>query len=38
MTQNEIEELEGTLNDSQKAATSVLRDLLDKIPDGIIGS
>ncbi|KAL2211684.1 Het-C-domain-containing protein [Sarocladium strictum] len=37
MTQNEIEELEGTLKDSQKADTSMLRDLLDKIPDGIIG-
>ncbi|KAH8174526.1 heterokaryon incompatibility protein het-C domain-containing protein [Sarocladium implicatum] len=37
MTQNEIEELEGTLKESQKADTSVLRDLLDKIPDGIIG-
>lgn len=37
MTQNEIEELEGTLKESQKADTSMLRDLLDKIPDGIIG-
>jgi hypothetical protein len=37
MTQNEIEELEGTLQESSKADTSMLRDLLDKIPDGILG-
>lgn len=37
MTQNEIEELEGTLQQSEKADTSLLRDLLDKIPDGILG-
>jgi len=37
MTQNEIEELEGTLQDSKTADTSLLRDLLDKIPDGLFG-
>lgn len=37
MTQNEIEELEGTLQDSKNADTSLLRDLLDKIPDGLFG-
>ncbi|UNI23375.1 hypothetical protein JDV02_009199 [Purpureocillium takamizusanense] len=38
MTQNEIEELEGTLQDSKTADTSLLRDLLDKIPDGLFGN
>ncbi|KJZ71619.1 hypothetical protein HIM_09013 [Hirsutella minnesotensis 3608] len=38
MTQNEIEELEGTLQESKNADTSILRDLLDKIPDGLFGS
>ncbi|KAJ6442848.1 NIMA-interacting protein TinC [Purpureocillium lavendulum] len=38
MTQNEIEELEGTLQDSKTADTSILRDLLDKIPDGLFGN
>ncbi|OAA48529.1 NIMA-interacting protein TinC [Metarhizium rileyi] len=37
MTQNEIEELEGALQDSKNSDTSLLRDLLDKIPDGLIG-
>ncbi|RFN47347.1 het-c protein [Fusarium flagelliforme] len=37
LTQNEIEELEGTLQQGAKTDTSMLRDLLDKIPDGIFG-
>ncbi|KND91164.1 hypothetical protein TOPH_03923 [Tolypocladium ophioglossoides CBS 100239] len=37
LTQNEIDELEGTLKESQTADTSMLRDLLDKIPDGLFG-
>lgn len=37
LTQNEIEELEGTLEQSKKSDTSFLRELLDKIPDGILG-
>ncbi|KAK2617050.1 hypothetical protein QQS21_000144 [Conoideocrella luteorostrata] len=37
MTQNEIEELEGTLQDSKNSDTSMLRELLDMIPDGIFG-
>ncbi|KAG6004934.1 hypothetical protein E4U21_000603 [Claviceps maximensis] len=37
MTQNEIEELEGTLQDSKNSDTSVLRELLDKIPDSLFG-
>ncbi|XP_044719855.1 heterokaryon incompatibility protein het-C domain-containing protein [Hirsutella rhossiliensis] len=37
LTQNEIDELEGTLQESKNADTSVLRDLLDKIPDGLFG-
>lgn len=37
LTQNEIEELEGTLQQSQNGDTSFLRDLLDKIPDGMFG-
>lgn len=37
LTQNEIEELEGTLEESKKSDTSFLRELLDKIPDGILG-
>ena len=37
LTQNEIEELEGTLENTSQADTSLLRDLLDKIPDGILG-
>jgi hypothetical protein len=37
LTQNEIDELEGTLETSSTADTSMLRDLLDKIPDGFFG-
>ncbi|KAL2122789.1 hypothetical protein VTJ04DRAFT_3244 [Mycothermus thermophilus] len=37
MIQSELEDLEGTLINSQKADTSFLRELLDKIPDGILG-
>ena len=37
MTQSEIQDLEGTLQESQKQDTSILRDLLDKIPDGLLG-
>lgn len=37
LTQNEIEELEGTLANNQKNDTSYIKDLLDKIPDGIFG-
>lgn len=37
LTQNEINELEGTLIESKNADTSMLRDLLDKIPDGFFG-
>lgn len=37
LTQNEIQELEGTLQQSKKNDNSVLKNLLDKIPDGIFG-
>lgn len=37
LTQNEIEELEGTLQQGAQGDTSFLRDLLDKIPDGLFG-
>lgn len=37
LTQNEIEELEGTLQQSQNTDTSILRNLLDMIPDGLFG-
>jgi hypothetical protein len=37
LTQNEIDELEGTLQQSQSKDTSMLRNLLDKIPDGFFG-
>lgn len=37
LTQNEIEELEGTLQQSQNTDISLLRNLLDKIPDGLFG-
>ncbi|PHH68503.1 hypothetical protein CDD80_7468 [Ophiocordyceps camponoti-rufipedis] len=37
MSQNEIDELEGTLQESKSSDTSMLRDLLDKIPDGLFG-
>ncbi|ROW07695.1 hypothetical protein VMCG_03491 [Cytospora schulzeri] len=37
ITQNEIEELEGTLQESQNTDTSILRNLLDMIPDNLFG-
>ncbi|CAK7198560.1 hypothetical protein SEUCBS139899_001223 [Sporothrix eucalyptigena] len=37
LTQNEIQELEGTLQNSQKNDTSMLANVLDMIPDGIFG-
>jgi len=37
MTQSEIQDLEGTLQESQNKDTSMLRDLLDKIPSGLFG-
>jgi hypothetical protein len=37
MIQSEIEDLEGTLQQSSNTDTSLLRDLLDKIPDGLLG-
>ncbi|KAK4229126.1 heterokaryon incompatibility protein Het-C-domain-containing protein [Podospora fimiseda] len=37
LVQSEIEDLEGTLKASQRNDTSALRDLLDMIPDGLIG-
>ncbi|KAK4239892.1 heterokaryon incompatibility protein Het-C-domain-containing protein [Achaetomium macrosporum] len=37
MIQSEIEDLEGTLQQSSNNDTSLLRDLLDKIPDGLLG-
>ncbi|KAL2134947.1 hypothetical protein VTI74DRAFT_10268 [Chaetomium olivicolor] len=37
LTQSEIEDLEGTLEQSRNNDTSLLRDLLDKIPDGLLG-
>lgn len=37
LTQNEIEELEGTLQQSQSSDTSILRNLLDMIPSGLFG-
>ncbi|KAI9682350.1 MAG: hypothetical protein M1817_000404 [Caeruleum heppii] len=38
-TQSEIQELEGTISQSQGsgANTSMLRDLLDQLPDGLLG-
>jgi hypothetical protein len=38
-TQSEIEELEGTISQAEKNRknSSVIRDLLDKLPDGILG-
>jgi hypothetical protein len=36
-TQSEIEELEGTMQEDSRADTSVLKDLLDKIPSGLFG-
>ncbi|KAI1818293.1 NIMA-interacting protein tinc [Poronia punctata] len=37
LTQNEIQELEGTLQQNSKNDTSYVADLLDKIPDGVFG-
>ncbi|KAK3498249.1 heterokaryon incompatibility protein Het-C-domain-containing protein [Neurospora crassa] len=37
VTQSEIEDLEGTLKAGRNGDTSLLRDLLDMIPDGLIG-
>ncbi|KAI0966431.1 NIMA-interacting protein tinc [Xylaria arbuscula] len=37
LTQNEIQELEGTLEQHSHDDTSILSDLLDKIPDGVFG-
>jgi len=36
-TQSELQELEGTIQQSQNADTSLLQDLLDKLPPGILG-
>lgn len=38
LTQSELEDLEGTLKENRNKDTSYLRDLLDKIPDGVLGS
>lgn len=38
LTQNEIDELEGTLQDAKSSDTSVLRALLDKIPSSLFGN
>ncbi|CEJ89173.1 Putative Heterokaryon incompatibility protein Het-C [[Torrubiella] hemipterigena] len=37
LTQNEIDELEGTLKQSKASDTSFLRELLDKIPSSLLG-
>lgn len=37
LTQNELDVLEGTLENSKKSDTSVLQNLLGMIPDGIFG-
>jgi hypothetical protein len=37
LIQSEIEDLEGTLKQSSNSDTSLLRELLDKIPDGLLG-
>jgi hypothetical protein len=37
LTQNEIDELQGTLQQSRNSDTSILESLLDKIPDGLFG-
>ena len=37
-TQSELQDLEGTFNQAQRADTSVLKDLLSKIPEGILGN
>ena len=36
-TQSEISELEGTMQESSQGDTSVLKDILDKIPSGLFG-
>ncbi|CAK3932917.1 Hypothetical predicted protein [Lecanosticta acicola] len=36
-TQSELQELEGTIEQSQNADTSLLKELLDKLPPGILG-
>ncbi|KAG9248498.1 heterokaryon incompatibility protein Het-C-domain-containing protein [Calycina marina] len=36
-TQSEIDELEGTMQNDSRADTSVLKDLLSNIPDGLFG-
>ncbi|KAK4216558.1 heterokaryon incompatibility protein Het-C-domain-containing protein [Rhypophila decipiens] len=38
LTQSELEDLEGTLKANANKDTSYLRELLDKIPDGVLGS
>ncbi|KAK8122012.1 Het-C-domain-containing protein [Apiospora sp. TS-2023a] len=37
LTQNELDELEGTLTQNKNSNTSMIEDLLNKIPDGILG-
>ncbi|KAF3931050.1 hypothetical protein ABW20_dc0104514 [Dactylellina cionopaga] len=37
LTQNEIEELEGTLQNTASSDDSALEDLLNKIPEGLLG-
>ncbi|KAL1879966.1 hypothetical protein VTK73DRAFT_6546 [Phialemonium thermophilum] len=37
LTQNEIDTLEGTLENTKSSDTSILANLLDNIPDGIFG-
>lgn len=36
-TQSELQELEGTIDGSQRADTSLLKELLDKLPPGLLG-
>lgn len=37
LTQNEINELEGTLQENSRSDNSVLENLLDNVPDGLFG-
>ncbi|OAA62667.1 nima-interacting protein [Niveomyces insectorum RCEF 264] len=37
MTQNEVQELEGTLQNSQKSDTSMLQNVFDMLPSGLLG-
>ncbi|KAK8043639.1 heterokaryon incompatibility protein het-C domain-containing protein [Apiospora rasikravindrae] len=37
LTQNELDELEGTLTNNKNSNASIIEDLLNKIPDGILG-